>query len=138
MLSRVRLDNKGKILEGMVHFALEVLVVKVEGVDDFGWASRTGFAYAGKDWANDFFAEDEQAGKGANAQGIDPVGPCVSDSLYEMLASKLAQVIGGLASGVEQRSVGAQQVDFLSEIFGGEAAWHGRQRDKRLAEDAHA
>jgi hypothetical protein len=116
-----------------VHFALEVLVVKVQGVDDFGRASRTGFAYAGKNGTDDLFAEDEQAGKGANSQGINAVGPGVSDSLNELLASELAQVIGSLASGVRQRGAGGQQVDFLGEVFGGEAAGHGRQRDNRLA-----
>ena len=121
-----------------MHFALEVLVVKVEGVDGFRWASGAGFAYAGKNWTNDFFAEDEQAGKGANAEGIKPVGPGVSDWLNELLASELAQVIGSLASGVGQRGAGGQQVDFLSEVFGGEAAGHGRQRNNRLAEGTQA
>jgi hypothetical protein len=64
-----------------MHFALEVLVVKVEGVDGFRWASGAEFAYAGKNWTNDFFAEDEQPGEGANAEGINAVEPGVSDSL---------------------------------------------------------
>ena len=126
------------MLEGTMHFALEVLVVKVEGVDGFGWASGAGFAYAGKNWTNDFFAEDEQPGEGANAEGINAVEPGVRDSLNELLASELAQVIGSLAWGVRQRGRGAQQVDFLSKLFGREAVGLGRQGDNRLAEAADA
>lgn len=80
----------------------------VQGVEIFGCRMGYVLGYAGKHRTDHLFAQDEEAGQGANAHGENPIIAGFADSLDELFASKLAKVISGLPAGIRCQIGNAQ------------------------------
>jgi hypothetical protein len=120
-----------------VHLAPKVLVVDVDGMDDFGWTTQARFANARQDRTDHLFAQDEQAGQCANSGGVDRVVARMGDSLNDALASQFAEVVGGLAWAI-CRGGAAELIDFSGEFFGSEPAGLRGQSENGFGNCAHA
>ena len=83
-----------------LHADAEVLVVTVDSGPDAGLAVHAGAADPGKDGRDDVVPESERGGDDAGAVWRDMVAAGSAGFAEELLATELAQVVGGLPGGV--------------------------------------